>query len=203
MAEYKNLRISNNDPAVLAELVFDEPKSFPAKGRYAKKPGDLSYKFTLKLLAPWTNGKDAFNVGDEVALWLDNPQQVDRLRAFRKGNRLQIQQIKNADMQHGDFRVQPISDSGTVVSLPVPAAQQYSTAKSLDVPQGNGGAVEQQVLPPRITMEEALYEAYSSLINAGRRVHLDYGEEESASFRAVTTDGEVIQKLAVTIYMRG
>jgi hypothetical protein len=160
MADYKNLRLNNNDPAVLAELCFDEPKSFDAKGRGAK-PGDKSYKFTLRLLKGWSNGSDTFAEGDEVGFWLDNPKQVERLSAFRKGQRIQIQKIKNADMQYADLIVQPVSDSGTVQKKA--ASNGYSPAPTLDSEEAKAATTE-AVLPPRKTMAEAIYEAGTAII---------------------------------------
>jgi hypothetical protein len=205
MADHKNLVLNPNDPPAYVELLFDDPKPFESRSRYAK-PGDQTFKFSVRMLAPYTGSKTALAAGEEAGFWLDNQFHVRALSAYRKGSRVKITKYKNPDMTYADMKFEPIVEATAATTKP----NLYSEAKTLEpfepvkapetAPQA---ASSEPTIPARKTMREALVEAVAAVYGASEDLALIIGAEPAHAFENLMMDTEAIQKIAVTIYMRG
>lgn len=188
MADYKTLKLNANDPPVEAVLAFDTPKTFENK---PPRTG-VSYKYTLRLLGP----AGGYAAGDEVGFFVEDLRVVEQFNAFRKGDHVVIHRIKNPEM------TSPITlvKAGGTGNWTTEATGSQSSTQPGQTGQTEGVA---PVGVKRVTMAEALVQAYEAVVLAATDIAERYGTERADEFTNAMLNGEHLRTMANTIFMRG
>lgn len=191
MADFKDLKLYANMPPVKVQFVFDSPRSFPSR----QNPAELRYAYRLKLLEDHRE----FRAGDEVTLWTSNSKHVEKLAAFRKGDRVVIQAPQEPGERFWSFVVRELAmEEGPIYDSPPSGAKSNGSA-SATPPAGEEG----DGVTPRdvVRMGESLAQAYEAALYGAELLRTRHGDEVAMAFAEAMTQPDILQKTGVSLFI--